>query len=118
MSSYLVLFDPGTTDFRLSREQIRTSLVATFPNVRVTASAGSGPRDVVWEDVDGFEGSAHQDGTCIYLAGSPEAAAPFVIWFRSLVREDVELSLCDEGYTFHAIVPIGATVDGAMQLLN
>ena len=59
-----------------------------------------------------------QDGKCIYLAGSPDAAAPFVIWFRSLVRDDVELSVCDEGYTFHAIVPTGATVDDAKQMLN
>lgn len=65
--------------------------------------AGAEVRDGEWAVPYGdeeMEGHSHVDGTCIYLGGPISLVADFALWYRALVREDIDVVFCDESYSF------------------
>ncbi|WP_242907603.1 hypothetical protein [Actinomadura terrae] len=75
--------------------------------------------DVTWNYGQGdaeVEGSMHESGQCVYLDGQEGAVADFVAWFRGLIPPQIELVLCDDTYSFDAVIQAGSDVDHIRRL--
>lgn len=104
--TYLAVFEDQSSGVR--RADLIAALERDWPSAVIRERQGSQEsRDVVWTYSEGgqeLEGYSHADGTCIYLDSPLEVAARFALWFRGLVPADVELSFCDDSYSFNGII--------------
>ncbi|MFG1719653.1 hypothetical protein ACGFLT_25445 [Micromonospora chalcea] len=105
----------------LDRENLIRALQTDWPASVVDESVGRGDPalDVVWGHGAGegrVEGSAHNSGQCIYLDGQERSVAEFVAWYRRLVPADHTVILCDDTYSFDAIVDPGLEAEQILAL--
>ncbi|MEK2490692.1 hypothetical protein WN990_14135 [Kitasatospora purpeofusca] len=111
--TYLAAFEDQSRG--VQRSALIAALERDWPTATIREQQGSQEsRDVVWafsEDNRELEGYSHVDGTCIYLESNLDLAARFVLWFRDLIPEDIDLVFCDDGYNFSGNIEIGMTVD-------
>ena len=120
--TYLVVFEDATGAIR--RDVLRAALERDWPEAELTgdgSGARSDVRDVEWvysSEVGTVEGHSHVDGTCIYLDGQLELAAKFAVWYRSLIRDDIDVVFCDESYTFNGVIAPGFTVENVMNIAS
>src|SRR4051812_16534581 len=117
--TYLALLQDG--DWVLNREDLIRALQADWPTSVVDDSRDHGDPtlDVVWRHDVGegrIEGSAHESGQCIYLDGQEQQVAEFVSWYRRLVPIDRKVILCDDTYSFEAVVDPGLEADQVLSL--
>jgi hypothetical protein len=102
--TYLVIFDGARSDWSVSREDLLASLAASWPEIQAKIESGrDDTHDIVWSaqgHADLIDVYHHRDGTCLYLDGTLEDAAPFAAWYRTLVPSQVELLFCDDSYGF------------------
>lgn len=109
--TYLALVQDD--DWALSRSDFVRALRSDWPSAAIdepTSVRHDPARDVVWSSGSGsdrIEGSAHESGQCIYLDGQTSAVAEFVSWYRRLVPADRTVILCDDTYSFDAVVNYG-----------
>ena len=104
----LVVFDGKRAGWHLDRQVLLTSLSRDCPDVEPRVGE-SELRDVSWA-VTGpesrLEAYLHSDGTCLYLDGDLATAAKLAIWYRGLIPERIEVTFCDDEFTF--AVPVNA----------
>jgi hypothetical protein len=104
--TYMAIFEGKKHGIR--RADLVAALERDWPSVVILERRGSQEsRAVVWSYGDAgqeLEGYSHADGTCIYLDSPLELAARFVLWFRRIVPQEVELVFCDDSYSFSGIV--------------
>lgn len=117
--TYIAAFESDT--WRLEREVLARALAGDWPQARVKLASPGDPgaevRDVAWELGD-LEGSADANGQVIYLDGPIELVADFVVWYRGLVPPEKEIIFCDEGYNFDGVVPLNATRDDIIAIVE
>ena len=116
--TYLALIQDD--DWSLSKEELMRALRRDWPESEVDADGQGDPAmDVRWRNGAGenaVEGSAHDSGQCIYLDGQERPVAEFVSWYRGLVPPDRTVVLCDDTYSFDAVVDAGSNADEVMSL--
>jgi len=116
--TYLALVQDD--EWTLSKDDLVQALRESWPTINVDVSSGDDPaRDVAWSYGLGesrIEGSAHESGQCIYLEGQERPVAEFVAWYRRLVPSELTVILCDDTYSFDAVVEPGSTVDQIQNL--
>lgn len=88
----------------MSREDLLASLEVSWPQIQARIDpGGDDTHDIVWSaqgDSGPIDAYHHRDGTCLYLDGTLDDAAPFAVWYRTLVPPEVELLFCDDSYSF------------------
>ena len=108
--TYLALVEGD--DWSLGRDALVEALRRDWPaSVIEEDGRGDPARDVAWSHGDGIsevEGTAHESGQCLYLDGQVRPVSEFVAWYRRLVPADRTVILCDDTYSFDAVVEAGS----------
>ncbi len=103
--TFMVLFDPATTDWRADRAGLTREIRRAWPDAEID------PSMVTWtfRDEEGpVESSLHSDGSGVHVDGQLESAVRVAAWFRRMVPPSVDLIFCDIGYNVAVSVPVGA----------
>ena len=112
--TYLAVFDGAPNHYSVSREDLLTGLAASWPEIQAKIESGrDDTHDIVWSvrgDAGAIDIYHHRDGTCLYMDGALEDAAPFAVWYRTLVPSRVELLFCDDSYSFSVQITCETTV--------
>jgi hypothetical protein len=121
--TYLAVFEDQSGS--IDRDVLRAALARDWSGTVTVAERPSGPESDAWDvewsyasEEGKLDGHSHVDGTCIYLDGPLNLAARFAVWYRSLVREDIEVIFCDESYSFDGVVSPGSTVEDVMDIAS
>lgn len=119
----LALFE--SDHWHLDRSILARRLLEDWPGIEVRGADANQPespiRDISWyylvSDME-LEGYSHPDGTCIYLEGPIGLVVKFVVWYRKLIPDDIDVIFCDEGYNFNHTVKSDTSQDDLIAAAN
>jgi len=108
--SFLVLFNPAGTNWRVDRLGLIREVAIEWPGASVDTESRSEASAMAWEfeDKDGpVEASLNSDGTCLHIDGQISSATRAAVWFRRLIPSNVDLIFCDSAYNSNSHVLLG-----------
>ncbi|MFH9069511.1 hypothetical protein [Streptomyces alboflavus] len=121
MAPFLVMTDGEHGEWQVDRDALTTAIQARWAGVEVDSTHRGEVRSCCWSfETESGPGEAylHEDGTCLYLDVLQEDAAWLAIAFRRLAPADVDVVLCDQGYTFDVRLRPEATDVELADLIN
>ena len=110
--TFLAVVEGDAGGWRIDRDALTGAIRSRWAEVEIDSTHRSEVRSLVWElETEHGPGEAylHEDGTCLYMDVWEEDAIWLATVFRKLAPTDLDVLLCDEGYTFAVHLRAGTT---------
>lgn len=123
MFDLLVFFEESRYSWRPEPGELSRRLLSDWPGVEFVSGPEAGPghlRDFGWVHREGggeAEVWAAHGGVGLILAGETGPISRFVVWYRALVPDHVEVHLSDALYSFDVLLDVGTDAQEVARIL-
>ncbi|MFD7537625.1 hypothetical protein [Streptomyces sp. NPDC059819] len=121
---FLTFFEPPADGWHVRRDDLLDRLSREWPDARLVPSAEMGKsemRDVGWtydSSEETVECWSAQSGDGISLDGDEGMVVQFVSWFRRLVPREIDVTFCDDMYSFSLMIPPGSSPGDVLRMYS